>query len=143
MTTIVVNRQRKERVDLDALRLFGDQLIATQPADQESSEWTIALFSDRRIAEMNRQFRGKSGATDVLSFPADENDDELGEIAISAETARRQADAAGRPLLEEIKILTLHGYLHLLGYDHETDDGTMMRLQAKLERRLGLEPMHV
>jgi probable rRNA maturation factor len=89
-------------------------------------------------------------ATDVLSFPSHEhkrgresknghgNANELGDIAISPETARRNAKKYGRTVEQEIRILMLHGTLHLLGYDHEADDGAMERLEMRLRRRLRL-----
>jgi probable rRNA maturation factor len=89
----------------------------------------------------NRRFRGIRSTTDVLAFPGDGTADpqggrHLGDIAISVPRARRQARAAGHPLAHEVRLLLLHGYLHLLGYDHEADDGRMMRVQRRLEARL-------
>jgi probable rRNA maturation factor len=98
---------------------------------------TVALVSDRAIRTLNRIYRGKDYATDVLSFPADETST-LGDVVIAAGVARRQARQAGHPLQTEIRVLALHGLLHLLGYDHETDTGQMARLEARLLRRAGL-----
>jgi len=98
---------------------------------------TVALVSDRRIRTLNRAHRHKDMATDVLSFPAGEPY-ELGDVIIAAGIARRQARKAGHPLQTEIRVLALHGLLHLLGYDHETDNGRMARLEARLRRRGGL-----
>lgn len=99
----------------------------------------VVLVSDRRMAEMNRQFRGRSGTTDVLAFPAAagpwEEEDYLGDIVISVDRADLQRRGS---LEEEIGVLALHGVLHLLGYDHETDSGEMARLERRLRRRVGL-----
>ncbi len=89
---------------------------------------------------LNRRFRGKNQATDVLSFPAegDARKHFAGEIAISAEIAVRNAFALGHSPAEEIKILGLHGLLHLRGYDHECDNGKMARREKQLRAKLGL-----
>jgi probable rRNA maturation factor len=98
---------------------------------------TVALVSDARVSALNRQYRHKDRPTDVLSFPADEPG-QLGDVAIALGVARRQARAAGHPLGTELRILALHGLLHLLGYDHEQDDGRMERLERRLRRKGGL-----
>src|SRR6188472_2977525 len=85
---------------------------------------------------LNRQFRGKDQLTDVLSFPG--SAPLLGEIAIAAGLARRQARVLGHRFGIELRILALHGLLHLLGYDHEVDNGQMARAEARLRRRAGL-----
>jgi probable rRNA maturation factor len=98
---------------------------------------TVALVPDARVGALNRQYRHKDRLTDVLSFPADEPG-QLGDVAIALGVARRQARAAGHPLGTELRILALHGLLHLLGYDHEQDDGRMERLERRLRRKGGL-----
>ena len=98
---------------------------------------TVALVPDRRVQELNRTFRGKNTSTDVLSFPADEPG-VLGDVVIARGVARRQARGAGHDLPTEIRVLALHGLLHLLGYDHEHDGGRMARLEARLRRKGGL-----
>ena len=95
---------------------------------------TVALVTDRRIQQLNRQFRGKDIPTDVLSFPADEPET-LGDVVIARGVARRQAREAGHELATEIRVLALHGLLHLLGYDHERDGGRMARVEARLRRK--------
>lgn len=100
-------------------------------------EVTVALISDRRMRALNRVYRGKDYATDVLSFPVDD-DSFLGDIAIATGVARRQAAAAGHPLGTELRVLALHGLLHLLGYDHERDNGQMRRAEARLRKAAGL-----
>ena len=100
----------------------------------------VLLTTDAAIRKLNRKFRGKNKATDVLSFPADTlyQKQEKGDLAISVETAREQAREHGHSLASELKILMLHGLLHLAGYDHETDDGAMARREMKLRAKLGL-----
>jgi probable rRNA maturation factor len=98
---------------------------------------TVALVPDRRIQALNRRFRHKDRPTDVLSFPAEERD-HLGDVVIALGVAGRQAIAAGHPIGTELRILALHGLLHLLGYDHEHDDGRMERVERRLRRRGGL-----
>jgi probable rRNA maturation factor len=98
---------------------------------------TIALVSDGRIQQLNRSFRHADKATDVLSFPADEPGT-LGDVVIARGVARRQAREAGHDLPTEIRVLALHGLLHLLGYDHEHDGGRMARVEGRLRRKGGL-----
>ncbi len=110
---------------------------------------SVLLTGDREIRRLNREFRHTDKATDVLSFPAcrpseptgrgDGSGAELaGDVAISVETAARQAKDAGHALFVELQILLLHGVLHLAGFDHETDHGEMARKEAALRRRFGL-----
>jgi len=96
------------------------------------------ITSDEELRRLNRQFRKKDYATDVLSFPALENDDVLGEIAISFDQAKLQASERRHQVSEEIAVLMLHGLLHLLGMDHETDRGQMARAERKWRSSLGL-----
>src|SRR5579862_1338421 len=89
---------------------------------------SVLLAGDEEIRRLNREFRHKDKATDVLSFPAlqvNEDDDLAGDLAISVETAAREAERREHPLALELKILLLHGVLHLAGWDHETDSGEM------------------
>jgi probable rRNA maturation factor len=119
-------------------------------------EVTIALVSDARMQTLNRSYRNKNYATDVLSFPASPRplrkdpasraqaagppgDRYLGDIVIATGVATRQADEVGHPVSTELKVLALHGLLHLLGYDHETDTGEMARLEARLRKKAGLD----
>jgi probable rRNA maturation factor len=105
-------------------------------------EVTVALVSDRRIRALNRDFRGIDRATDVLSFPARPvpraRPPFLGDIVIAQGVARRQGRDAGHDERTEWRVLALHGLLHLLGYDHEQDDGRMRRAEARLRRKGGL-----
>jgi probable rRNA maturation factor len=131
----VVNRQRRVRVDSKAWATFAEK--ALNAIGNTGSSATIAFVSDSSIRNLNQQFRGIDKATDVLSFPADEPDN-LGDVAISVETALRQAKENGLSFDDEIAQLILHGLLHLSGYDHETDNGEMNRLELRLRRKLGI-----
>lgn len=119
-----------------AARGLGPWLKKISPATAKG-DLCIALVSDRRMRALNRQFRGKDYATDVLSFPSDDRGF-LGDIVIATGVAARQAREAGHPLRTELRVLSLHGLLHLLGYDHEADDGKMARVEARLRRKAGL-----
>jgi len=126
---------------------LGRWLSAVAPSTAVG-EVTIALISDARMRRLNRLYRGVDAPTDVLSFPpgelvADGRADArssvfLGDLAIALGVARGQAQAFGHSLGTELRILALHGLLHLLGYDHERDRGTMRRLENELRRRAGL-----
>ncbi|MEO6909579.1 MAG: rRNA maturation RNase YbeY [Edaphobacter sp.] len=99
----------------------------------------VLLTGDATLRRLNKTFRGKNKATDVLSFPAAENPDgHTGDLAISLDTAARQAAAFGHSLRDEVRILLLHGLLHLSGLDHETDDGEMAKREGELRRELRL-----
>ena len=131
----VINRQRRLGIDTDRWSSLAEKAL-TAIGKSESSA-TIAFVSDKRIRELNRRFRGVDKATDVLSFPAEEETN-LGDVAVSVETAATQARENGLTLDREIAQLILHGLLHLSGYDHETDNGEMNRLELKLRRTLGI-----
>ena len=125
-------------------------LSAVAPATARGSV-AVAVVTDARVRSLNRQYRQKDYATDVLSFPAgnevsapaDSAFDKqvrpyLGDIVIARGVARRQAEAAGHPESTELRVLALHGLLHLLGYDHEADAGQMARVERRLRRKGGL-----
>ena len=148
---MIVNRQRTVRLARPPLESFLRR-VKKELGFQEASV-TVCLVSDTEISRMNETFRKKKGPTDVLSFPAKARGrpislrrvaervaagEYLGDIAISPATARRYAKKNGRGLPNELRVLILHGVLHLLGYDHETDRGEMRRLEQKLHKRLGL-----
>jgi probable rRNA maturation factor len=97
----------------------------------------VAIVSDARVRRLNGTYRQQDRPTDVLSFPS-EDPGCLGDIVIAAGVARRQAHTAGHSLQTELRVLALHGLLHLLGYDHEHDDGRMARVETRLRRRGGL-----
>lgn len=131
----VVNRQRGKKVDTETWANFADK--ALDAIGKPGSIATIAFVSDRRIQDLNRRFRNVDKPTDVLSFPADEGTN-LGDIAISVETAAAQAKENGLAFDTEIAQLILHGLLHLSGYNHETDNGEMNRLELRLRKKLGI-----
>lgn len=105
-----------------------------------AGEIEVLLADDRTLRRLNRQFRAKNKPTDVLSFPAPAEFKGVyaGDLAISVETAARQAEEHGHSLRDELRILLLHGVLHLAGMDHETDQGEMAGREAELRKRLRL-----
>src|SRR5688572_17005708 len=116
---------------------LGAWLARIAPA-KAKGDLSVAIVSDRRMRALNRQFRGKDKVTDVLSFPSDERGF-MGDVVIAAGVARQQAKAAGHSVQTEMRVLALHGLLHLCGYDHEHDDGKMARFEAKLRKKAGLK----
>lgn len=128
-----------------AIRGLASWLVRIAPAAARG-EVCIALVSDARMKALNRQFRGKDRVTDVLSFPAEPASASaapaaagfLGDIVIASGVAKKQAKDAGHGVNIEIRVLALHGLLHLLGFDHDTDDGKMARVEARLRRKAGL-----
>lgn len=106
-------------------------------ATRLSGEVNILITSDSELRRLNRAFRHKNKPTDVLSFPATSSG-VAGDIAISADTAARNSRALGHPLKDELKVLILHGMLHLAGHDHEIDNGQMARKETLLRGKLGL-----
>jgi probable rRNA maturation factor len=112
--------------------------LAKHAPAKARGDLSVAVVSDRRMRALNRQFRGKDAATDVLSFPSEERGF-LGDIVIAGGVAKRQAREAGHSIQTELRVLALHGLLHLLGYDHESDDGKMARVEARLRKKAGLK----
>jgi len=158
---MIINRQQQVHVSVRELEKFlarvGRQLRIN------TNTLTVCLVTNAEIARWNRAYRGKAGPTDVLSFPMERADRTrgrqngrrglrrpdfaafsrpstryLGDIAIAPAVARRNARRFGRTFEEEMRILILHGILHLMGYDHETDQGQMDRREQKLRRALKL-----
>ena len=129
---------RKERVP--SARTLARFLREAQTAVRLRGQVTVLLTSEAGIRKLNRHFRGIDKATDVLSFPAagPVAFQVAGDLAISVATARRQAVEQGHALGTEIKVLMLHGLLHLAGYDHEADGGRMARRERLLRGQLGL-----
>jgi probable rRNA maturation factor len=99
-------------------------------------ELCLVFAGDAALRRLNRRYRGKDRPTDVLSFPGPGGADGLGDVVISVPAAERNARQLGRSLAQELDVLALHGFLHVLGFDHETDDGTMDRLERRLRLRL-------
>lgn len=105
--------------------------------DIEPEELSIAFVDDESMRKLNRKFRRKNKTTDVLTFPGDAP--LLGEIVISVDQARRQAADEKHSLAIEVRYLILHGILHAMGYDHETDHGEMNALELKVRAAVGLD----
>jgi probable rRNA maturation factor len=156
---MILNQQRQVKVSISGLEKFSATVrrLLRIPA----SALTICLVTNAEIAKWNRLYRGKNRSTDVLSFATDEPRSKqrirkfsgkrassasraasapryLGDIAIAPLVARRNARNLGRDFDAEMRILILHGILHLMGYDHETDQGQMDRREMRLRRHLGL-----
>jgi probable rRNA maturation factor len=163
---MIVNRQRRVAIATKPLADFC-QRVRRELRFPENGV-TVCLISDAVMTRLNQTFRGKNTSTDVLSFPAmpvppkrsagkasrngadrrdrlpsayhsdDHTGSYVGDIAISPETARRNARRSSRALTAELRILILHGMIHLAGYDHETDEGQMEKFERRLRRRFGL-----
>ncbi len=131
-------QRRPQRGDTARLRRLA--VAALQRLGAPPGEVGVLVCGDEAIRSLNRRFRGKNEATDVLSFPdgakLPEGGRYLGDVAISLDTARRQAEARGWPLGREMETLLLHALIHLCGYDHETDGGEMHLLEDALRREL-------
>jgi probable rRNA maturation factor len=134
--------KRTRNLRLPSARALARFLAIAQTAVRLRGQVTVLLTTDAAIHRLNRRFRGKNLATDVLSFPAEAAmsgpEKIAGDLAISVPTALRQAVEQGHSLSTEVKVLILHGLLHLAGYDHEEDDGRMARRELVLRSRLGL-----
>lgn len=154
---MVINCQKRVPVKIRSLDVFCRRAASALRLNANAA--TVCLVSDAQIAAWNRAYRGKPKPTDVLSFPvAAQNGHRkgsrrfpcafkpapcrenryIGDIAIAPAVARRNARAFGHSFESELRILALHGLLHLMGYDHETDNGAMERLEARLRRKLRL-----
>lgn len=121
--------------DKRVLRRFARELTRRVA---EGSAFTCLITDDRELRRLNRDFLGHDYATDVLSFPSAEASAGLGEIAVSSERAKAQADEFEHEALDEIRILMLHGVLHLTGMDHERDAGEMARAEQRWREEFGL-----
>ena len=144
---MILNRQDRVGVDVASARLFASRLRKALRLGRR--DFNVCFVDDRAILRLNAEYRGKRKATDVLSFPwqggngargaaASEFAGFLGDIVIAVATARRNARREGHSTANEIRWLILHGVLHLLGYDHETDRGEMTALELTLRERLGV-----
>jgi probable rRNA maturation factor len=162
---MIANRQRRVRVSIPPLEEFLARV--RRKLKIPAGSVSVCFVRDAEMSRWNSSYRGKRGSTDVLSFPANPDGNSngngarrsskrrpavaayssgngngelayLGDIAISPVVARRNAQRDGRTLSAELRILILHGVLHLLGYDHETDDGEMERYEHRLRAGLGL-----
>jgi probable rRNA maturation factor len=148
---LIENRQRVVRVAVRPLEEFLGKIEGEIGLGPERV--AVRLIGDAEMARLNETYRKKKGPTDVLSFPVAADSAKpgtlsqqvrkargefLGDIAIAPRVARRNAKSLGRQLPEELKVLILHGVLHLLGYDHETDRGEMERIEGRLRGKLGI-----
>ena len=149
---MILNSQRRIPLAMKPLARFSERVQRELGFPEESV--SVCFVSDLAMARMNRKFRAKQGPTDVLSFPAGRTkarrarsfrkarersaDQYIGDVVISPETARRYARRHSRGLVSELRVLILHGMIHLAGYDHQHDNGEMMLLEWRLRRRLGL-----
>ena len=151
LSVVLLNRQRRRRVAGARVRRL---LEGAASALGVSGEVSLVITGDRAVQALNARYRGKDRPTDVLSFPGPgaprraawnagaisdptlDGEADLGDIVVSLDTAARNARSMGRTLSAELDVLALHGFLHLLGYDHETDNGEMDRLEARLRKRL-------
>lgn len=140
MEVTILNRQRRRRVNTRALSVFVGRLAKHLPPEK-GDRIAVVLVSDERMRLYNRVFRDCDRTTDVLAFEGGgaalpEGGHHLGDIVIAVPRASDQARRADHSVAREIRILVVHGYLHLLGFDHEGDDGTMMRIQRRLVRAM-------
>ncbi len=156
-SSMITNHQGRVRVALAPLDRFLTRVLRVLGLSADAA--SVRFVNDSQMARWNRKYRGKRGSTDVLSFPAEQqasgagrlrrdgarretlsarSNEYLGDIAISPTVARRNARRFGRTLAQELQILILHGVLHLMGHDHETDHGEMEHLESQLRVRLGL-----
>lgn len=140
--SVILNRQRRYAIRVSSLNRFLLRLCLRLGISDK--EFVVLLTNDRTIRRLNRRFRSRDKATDVLSFPGKTSLDQgtsfengyLGDIIISVERAQRQALEKKHALERELQILAIHGVLHLLGHDHETDNGQMRRKELRLLREL-------
>jgi len=133
---LITFRRKPATLDCPSLQSFAE-VLRKRVARQR--DFHCLITNDAELQALNTQFRGKDYPTDVLSFPSEErNEGFLGDVAISMQRARAQAREWKHPVDEEIRILMLHGVLHLLGMDHETDAGEMKRTEMRWRKKLGL-----
>jgi probable rRNA maturation factor len=156
---MITSHQRRVRVSLAPLERYFGRVLRVLGLSSDAA--SVRFVNDSQMARWNRAYRGKRGSTDVLSFPTSDSENHarrrtlrirngrrrtrsaarneyLGDIAISPIIAKRNARRFGRTLACELQILILHGLLHLMGYDHETDHGEMEHFERQLRVRLGL-----
>jgi probable rRNA maturation factor len=138
----IINRQRRHEVNSKEWRDFTGRVL--EAIRYQDRAVTIVFVGNAAIKRLNQNFRGQNYPTDVLSFSTQaesfeiEDQSKLGDVVISLERAMVQAKESGLTFTNEVQQLILHGLLHLCGYDHETDQGEMNRLELKLRKRLGI-----
>jgi len=138
----IINRQRLRKIDRDRAAILSRALL--DRIGRTDAILTVTFIRDRAMRRLNRDYRGIDGPTDVLSFayhegeeaPACDETSHIGDVVISVETVGRYARELGLSFNREIELLVIHGALHLAGYDHETDNGEMNRLERKLRKEL-------
>ncbi len=133
LSVVLLDRQRRRRIPQARLRRV---LARAAAALRVRGELSLVLAGERTLQRLNARYRGQDRPTDVLAFPGPGGEFGLGDVVISVATAERNAARLGRTLPQELDVLALHGFLHLLGYDHESDEGQMERLERRLRRRL-------
>jgi len=135
---VILDRQKAARGISRLVKETAEACLREE--GREGSALSVLLTDQEGIRAYNERYRGKRGPTDVLSFPHDGPDEEgrpyLGDIVISVEQAREQAPEYGNSLSEELRALTVHGILHLLGMDHETDSGEMRAREDEIRARI-------
>jgi len=146
LTNVEVTGPAIARFSRREIAEFVRRILIALRVDDDIHEVSIAIVDDEAMRNLNRQFRKKNKTTDVLTFPADESDADpnakgrpLGDIVISIDQARRQATEQKHSLATEVRYLVLHGILHALGYDHETDSGEMNTLEIGVRAKVGLD----
>ena len=146
MTNVEVTGAAVPRFSRREIAEFVRRVLIALRVDDNIHEVSIAIVDDEAMRNLNRKFRKKNKTTDVLTFPADESDADpnakgrpLGDIVISIDQARRQATEQKHSLATEVRYLILHGILHALGYDHETDNGEMNALEIEVRAKVGLD----
>jgi probable rRNA maturation factor len=128
---VIIIERALEGVSQQSLARFATR---AQKLAGVEGDVTVLITGSRQVQQLNRKFRRKNKPTDVLSFPREDG----GDIAICAQIAQSNATRFGHPAVNEIKVLILHGMLHLAGYDHETDNGLMEKKEARLRAKLKL-----
>ena len=146
MTNVEATGAAVPRFSRREIAEFVRRILIALRVDDDIQEVSIAIVDDEAMRNLNRKFRKKNKTTDVLTFPADDSDADpnakgrpLGDIVISIDQARRQATEQKHSLATEVRYLILHGVLHALGYDHETDSGEMNALEVQVRAKVGLE----
>jgi probable rRNA maturation factor len=146
LTNVEVTGPAIPRFSRREIAEFVRRVLIALRVDDDIQDVSIAIVDDDAMRNLNRQFRKKNKTTDVLTFPADDSDADpqaaarpLGDIVISIDQARRQATEQKHSLATEGRYLILHGVLHALGYDHETDNGEMNALEIDVRAKVGLE----
>lgn len=145
MTELLVEMENRSGREFDEQRLVGLALEILHRSDIDAGELGLLFVDEQEMGELNREKMGKSGPTDVLSFPIDAEDHQelqegvprlIGDIIVCPAVAARNAEMEGSTLAEELCLLVIHGALHIIGADHETDDGEMDALQNRYYNEL-------